>query len=144
MRWSLLLPHGASAQDAAFLQRRLFWLPVRRGGEWRKLRACLNKVQMPDPDNFHTHPATAIRIILKGGYVEVERRDDGREVEHVRGPGNVSLVRPQFCHRIARLLDGPSWSLWLRGPITHDVVYLERGGRAKRRTYASSARRRRD
>lgn len=96
---------------------------------WERLgwRVDLHKMTRPDEVNkFHTHPAFAWRIILAGGYVE-------EVVDPISGdlymqkwlPGNVGLIEPQFCHRIAFLYDGPSYSLWLRGRCTHDIFVGE-------------------
>lgn len=68
-------------------------------------------VAIDDPDCFHTHPAYAIRIILRGGYVE--------EIEggahRMWLPGMIGFVRPSLSHRIAGLRNGRvSYSLWIR------------------------------
>lgn len=64
-----------------------------------------------DPDCFHTHPAYAIRIVLRGGYVE--------EIEggahRMWLPGMVGVVKPDLSHRIAGLRNGrTSFTLWIR------------------------------
>lgn len=70
-------------------------------------------VRADDPDCFHTHPAWAIRIILKGGYVE----ELGSGERRTWRAGRIGIVAPQLEHRIDALLNGrDSWSLWLRGP----------------------------
>lgn len=64
-----------------------------------------------DPDCFHTHPAYAIRVILRGGYVE-ELEGGKRKVWR---PGMFGIVRPDCSHRIAELRNGhASLSLWIR------------------------------
>lgn len=69
-------------------------------------------IRADDPGCFHTHPATAIRIILWGGYVE-ELGDGSLRTWR---PGMVGIVRPELEHRIASLRNGKcSWSIWLRG-----------------------------
>lgn len=75
-----------------------------------------------DPGCFHSHPAWAIRVILRGGYVEEVK--GGRK--HVTWlPGMVGIVRPDFEHRIAFLIDpvAGSWSLWIRGPKVAPISY---------------------
>lgn len=75
-------------------------------------------VRADDPGCFHTHPAYALRIILRGGYVE----ELGNGERRTWRPGRVGLVRPTLEHRIAELLNGrESWSLWLRGPKVAQV-----------------------
>lgn len=84
-------------------------------------RVDLHKfIRADDPDCYHTHPATAVRIILWGGYVEavLDRHEIPGTVLDVRTwkPGRIGIVRPELCHRIHRLLNGrSSYSLWLRG-----------------------------
>jgi hypothetical protein len=76
-------------------------------------RVDLHKfIRADDPDCKHTHPASAIRIVLWGGYVEELRDGTLRTLQ----PGTIGIVRPELCHRIHRLLNGRcSYSLWLRG-----------------------------
>jgi hypothetical protein len=70
-------------------------------------------VRADDAGCFHSHPAWAVRVILRGGYVE--ECGDGSRVSWK--PGRVGLVAPHFEHRIDGLLNGrESWSLWIRGP----------------------------
>jgi hypothetical protein len=95
---------------------------------FRGCKICLHKfVGVDDPNCFHTHPATAVRIILWGGYVEeldtAERR--------TWWPGMIGIVRPAYCHRATALNNGrASYSLWLRGPITNTVELRGSGWRA--------------
>lgn len=86
---------------------------------WRGWRVSLHRmVGADDPGCFHTHPAHAVRMILAGGYVE--------EIEGGRGrawlPGMVGHVRPDLSHRIAVLVDGVSYSLWLRAPKSAEIA----------------------
>lgn len=60
---------------------------------------------------FHTHPAYALRIILWGGYFE--ELEDSTQVEW--WPGRMGIVAPELSHRISALINGPSYSLWIRG-----------------------------
>lgn len=67
---------------------------------------------------FHTHPAYAIRIILKGGYVE----ELGDGTFKTWKPGMIGIIRPEFEHRVASVRNGKeSWSLWLRGPTFKEI-----------------------
>jgi hypothetical protein len=72
---------------------------------------------------FHSHPATAIRAVLRGGYVE--EFHDGSFA--TRSPGYTGLVWPEVTHRIHQLLDADSVSLWIRMPKTHSVDLLGDG-----------------
>jgi len=65
------------------------------------------------PGCFHTHPAYAVRIILRGGYVE---ELEGRGLRAWRA-GDIGIVPPSCSHRVAHLLGtAPAITLWLRGP----------------------------
>lgn len=64
-----------------------------------------------DPGCYHTHPAWAMRVILRGGYME-EHEDGRREWWWA---GRVGLVRPSLSHRVARV-EAPTITLWIRGP----------------------------
>lgn len=72
----------------------------------------LHKMVAEDnPNCFHTHPAFAVRLILRGGYVEELESGTLRTWR----PGMAGVVEPSCSHRIARLLNGrSSFSLWLR------------------------------
>jgi len=84
---------------------------------WRGYRIDLHKILWPDPwECFHSHPASAIRIILWGGYTE--EYHDG--TMRARKPGHIGIVRHSDVHRINRLQhERPSYSLWFRGKIRH-------------------------
>jgi len=85
----------------------------------------IHKIVYPDVwGQFHTHPANAIRLILWGGYVEEMYDGDMRYWR----PGMFGRIRPEDTHRINRLIHPrPSYSLWLRGKVTHDI-YLKGSG----------------
>lgn len=75
-----------------------------------------------EPTCFHTHPATAIRIILWGGYIEEIRKDDSKLELKPWFPTGIGIVKPELCHRIHSLLNGKySYSLWIRFPKRADV-----------------------
>lgn len=85
---------------------------VKRLIGWRPIKFDLHKmVAKDDPDCFHTHPAYAIRVILRGGYVE--ELEGG--AHRVWLPGMIGLVKPTCSHRICGLRNGRvSYSLWIR------------------------------
>lgn len=98
-------------------------------------RIDLHKISRADlPGQYHSHPAYAIRLILWSGYVEQvyqgAQDDEKTSAEMSRlslitwAIGRFGLVSPHFIHRIASLLDGPSYSLWIRGPIIAPIVLL--------------------
>jgi hypothetical protein len=78
-------------------------------------RIDLHQIANADPAGcFHSHPARwAIRIILRGGYVE-EMQDGSKRVWR---PGSIGIVRNNLVHRIHELPNGPSYSIWIRGRI---------------------------
>lgn len=74
------------------------------------------------PGCFHTHLGTAYQIILWGGYVEEAVLPMSEKTEmRTWSPGRVGRITHDFEHRIDRLLGRVSWTLWIRGPITHQV-----------------------
>lgn len=80
---------------------------------WRGWRVDLHKfVGTDDPDCFHTHPAWALRLVLRGGYIE--------EIEggNYNGwfTGAFGLVPPSLSHRVAALHPAGAITLWIRGP----------------------------
>lgn len=76
----------------------------------------IHKINEPDLPRFHSHPANAFRLILRGGYVE--QTLDG--TLHTLKPGYAGIVRHDFFHRIVSLTKGPSYSLWIRGPKRYE------------------------
>lgn len=96
----------------------------------RGVRADLHKfVAADDPDCFHTHPSHCFRLILAGGYVE-EVYDEATGRTHMRTwkPGMMGVVKPSFAHRIEALRTSkPSYSLWIRMPVTTKVRLLGSG-----------------
>lgn len=76
-------------------------------------------VDADDEGCFHSHPAWAFRLILKGGYVE--QRPDGRYFLY--SPGSCGFITPDFEHRIHKLLGPASYSLWIRGPIIAKIRF---------------------
>lgn len=80
-----------------------------------------------DSECFHSHPATAIRWIVKGGYVE--ELYDGRKKNILEG--SISIVRPNTKHRIHSLIEDESISLWIRSPKTHEIELMGSGWAAQ-------------
>lgn len=80
-------------------------------------------VRADDEECFHTHPAYALRIILWGGYVEqMYMPTSAPSCYRSWLPGNIGIVKPTHCHRIANLWnERSSYSLWLRAPARYDV-----------------------
>lgn len=108
-----------------------FW---RKAGKWLSVRVDLHKfVGADDWGCFHTHPAHAFRIILKGGYVE-QFPDGDMMYWH---PGSFGHVKPELAHRVSALFNNmegepqPSYSLWFRGPICADVKLIGDGWEKK-------------
>lgn len=101
---------------------------IKRLLHWKGLRLDLHKMTGADMSEcFHTHPSSkAIRLILWGGYVEEVMSWSDRELVEWK-PFNLGLVRYDLCHRIHRLIKGPSYSLWLRWPCDHNVNLVGSG-----------------
>lgn len=86
---------------------------------WRGRAIHLHYMVRPDlPACFHSHPATAIRIVLWGGYVE-EMVDGSKRKWR---PGMIGRVRPELIHRIDSFLFRRSVSIWFRGKNAHDIT----------------------
>lgn len=62
------------------------------------------------PQKFHNHPANAIRIILKGSYIE--QLSDGSFQEWKTGM--TGYVPGTLIHRIHQVTT-PCYTLWIRG-----------------------------
>ena len=88
-------------------------------------RVCLHRFVAADkPQCFHSHPATAVRMVLIGGYVE--EFPDGGTAEILEG--HIGVVFPEMAHRVHRVLNGEeSVSLWVRGPKTHKTQLIGQG-----------------
>lgn len=92
---------------------------IRNLVSFRGFKIDLHKfVRADDADCFHTHPATAIRVILAGGYVEEIR--NGPTVFWTAGA--VGIIRPELCHRIDGLFCRASYSLWIRLPKSAEIT----------------------
>lgn len=80
-------------------------------------------VRADEPGFFHSHVALAFRYVRIGGYVEeiydVQQQRPAGEV--IWRPGSFGFIRPGFVHRVSSLLNGDSYSVWIRGRVTHPV-----------------------
>ena len=77
-------------------------------------RIDLHKMVKADEQQcFHSHPAYAVRLVLKGGYIE--ELQSGKLVSW--RTRMVGIVPSWLVHRVHMLPHGPSYSLWFRGPI---------------------------
>ena len=108
---------GSFEGRPTFFERQLF--------EERGYKVTLHRFVAADaPDCFHSHPATAIRMVLSGGYEE-ELFGGGTQV---CAPGFVGIVDPNMTHRVHRLLNGSeSVSLWVRLPVTDKIQLIGSG-----------------
>ncbi|MCA1831251.1 MAG: hypothetical protein LC750_00625 [Actinobacteria bacterium] len=105
---------------------------------WRRLGRHIDLHKMvgkDDPDCFHTHPAYAIRVILRGGYVE--ELEGGRH--RMWRPGMIGIVKPTCSHRIAGLRNGrASYSLWIRFRKRATVELRGDGWHRQEQTYRAA------
>jgi len=69
------------------------------------------------PECFHTHPAYAIKLILKGGYIE--EIEGGEQKTWKRGM--VGIVKPELSHRVSTIFEGGAYTLWFRFRKTHKI-----------------------
>lgn len=92
---------------------------------------------------FHSHPALAVRVVVWGGYVEEVWKGEPckrlcKELEEGKFscgavcrraksefkewlPGMIGIVRPEFIHRVNHLRGRRSYSIWIRGRVTHQI-----------------------
>jgi hypothetical protein len=97
----------------------------------RRLSVYINRINLPDADPLpHNHPwARSYSLKLKGSYIE--------EV-YTYGPGpddvNIAVGAPKRfnripqVHRIAKLTDGPCWTLFVGFDATKPWGFVEPGG----------------
>jgi hypothetical protein len=111
MKWDYFIWNKHKPGDPVFAIKTLFRL---NGWSFR-----IHKFyQADEPGCFHSHPAVAYRVILWGGYIEETEHGD----KIAWRPGMFGKIVPNFVHRIHALRNGrSSVSLWIRGPITHDI-----------------------
>ena len=84
---------------------------------WRGRRIDLHKIVGEDGEGmFHSHPARAIRIILRYSYYE--QLLDGTIKKWKAGM--IGVVNPELTHRIHRVGE-PCYTLWIRGRTTQKV-----------------------
>lgn len=75
------------------------------------------------PGCYHTHPYTAWRVVFYGGYTEQLPTGELRMIR----AGHIGKVTPEFAHRVHALYKKSSWSLWIHGPVTHEVKLVGSG-----------------
>lgn len=87
--------------------------------EWTDWSMLIHKwVAARDP-YFHTHQAEwGVRIILSGTY---EEQIWPSLRTRVWTTGDVGIVRHHHSHRVSRIIDGPVYTLWFRGPSKYDT-----------------------
>lgn len=83
---------------------------------FRGYKLDLHKFVGEDSDDcFHTHPAKAIRFIIRGGYIE---EMEGGKLK-IWKAGMIGIVNPELSHRVSSIFKGGAYTLWLRFPKTH-------------------------
>lgn len=106
----------------------------------RGWKVCLHKMVTADmPECFHSHPAKAWRLILWGGYHEESPWIGNVYNYYLRRPLRLSIVRPEFVHRISNLRRKSSLTLWIRSPITHEAKLIGEGWEKQRNKSARAA-----
>jgi hypothetical protein len=76
---------------------------------------------------FHSHPATAYRFVLWGGYAEEVWVSPHLSYTHGIPAGFWGRVTPDYIHRIEYLPSGSSWSLWFRGRVVAPIRLVGNG-----------------
>ena len=88
-----------------------------------KERRCTPVTQSNRSTTHWRTPSYSIRIILWGGYTE--ELEDGTLRTWIAG--DIGLIRPALSHRVHTLLNGDSYSLFLRGPRIRPVYLRGKG-----------------
>lgn len=92
----------------------------------------LHKIVRPDDDRCsHDHPFWFFRIILWGGYIELQGPENKRV--HIKpwrpwAPWRIYFCPVNFRHRIIELPNGPSWTIGLFGPKEKDWGFFTKTG----------------
>ncbi len=82
---------------------------------WLPWAVYLDRIETPDLEpEHHSHPwRRAWSLVLLNGYVEEVLREDGTvELRH-RWPWTLARLTDETFHRIASLLNGPTWTLFV-------------------------------
>ena len=76
-----------------------------------------------DPqETVHSHPWSAVSLILVGAYREHRCRNDVESVQDYRA-GDVNFIEPTDRHRV-ELLTEDVWTLLVRGPYVQDWTFF--------------------
>lgn len=111
-KWLRFQPHQIIGDDDPYLLR---WHVVPRN---RFLNVYLHKFCRSDDDRaHHSHPWSAVSLILRGGYFE---HRDGRFVRW-RPASSLNFLTPKTFHRVELDTDRdgrekPCWTLFVTGP----------------------------
>lgn len=85
-------------------------------------------VRADDVDCFHSHPAHAIRFVLRGGYIEEVYRENKCSTNRVWKKWNVGWVKPNFTHRIESLfIKIDCYTLWISLREKHKIKLIGKG-----------------
>ena len=116
MKWDKFI--GPNSYTPIFWQKNLF--------NFKGWAIKLHKfIRADNPEQFHTHTGHFIRIILWGGYVEETWFPNRKRTFF---PGRIGYMRPNFCHRVDRLLCArTSYSIIIRSPRCAEVKLVGNG-----------------
>ena len=122
-RWWLMNPYGKTPEGRTAPARRP-WLPSIR----------VHHICLPDDDlHEHDHPWDARTILLRGWYVE-ERRCHGLATR-VMQSGMTGAIRAGDYHRIARVSDGGTYTLFITWRYIEDWGFNVDGRKVLWREY---------
>lgn len=123
MKWDSWVGHGPNGPVVMQIKTLFTVHILRKDGTVDEWKVQLHRMINTDkPGCWHTHPARAFRFVLWGGYIEEVIRSGKPLSRWIKcRPGFSGWVTPDHTHRIAALYGKTSWSLWIRGPITHEV-----------------------
>lgn len=131
-----------------------FWLfnritNYKRKYPWIPFSIRMHRIMRADVDrHLHDHPFWSRRWVLSGGYEEVfpapstlkNPNWDHRElVERQCLPGFTSTLDFNQYHRITKLADGGSWSLFVIGDYKGDWGFMVNGEKIPHKEYIQAA-----
>jgi len=99
-------------------------------------KLMLHRIVRPDyARDLHDHPWSFVTVVLRGGYSELMRSDDGREVRRINKPLRIRINRAPHPHLIDRLLNGDAWTLVLHAQDVREWGFYTECGWMPWRTY---------
>lgn len=91
-------------------------------------RIVMHNVLRSDIDGLHDHPWGFQSFIIRGGYWETYKREDGEIVREWREPGYSATRTSEFLHRLevdSEKAGTETWTLFMMGPREKDWGFID-------------------